>query len=124
MVVGCGDDSDNGSGGSGGTAGTGGSGGGGSELSVQVLWGPVGPCEQGMASSYEVEVVPMNQDGEVTIVGSVGGCTGDIVTTEVNELDCPNNAPYPGTVTVTDEGGGMVSVAFTIEVCEDGSESS
>ncbi|MEM9728418.1 MAG: hypothetical protein AAF997_07525 [Myxococcota bacterium] len=143
MVVGCGDDSDNGTGGSGGSAGTGGSGGtggsagtggsggtggsagmggsggGGSDLTVEVLWGPVGPCNQGTPSDYEVQVVPMNQVGDITIVGSVSNCSGDI-TAEVNEINCPNNAPYLGAVTVTDMGGGMVTVDFTVEVCEDG----
>ena len=121
MVVGCGDD-DNGTGGSGGTAGTGGSGGGGTELSIEVSWAPALPleCEQGTPSEYLVEIAPTNQVGEVTITGSVSSCSPGL-TTELNEIECPNNAPYPATVTVTDEGGGSVTVQFTVEVCGEGS---
>jgi hypothetical protein len=50
--------------------------------------------------------------------GSVGGCIGAI-DAAVSTISCPNVAPYPGTVMVSDpDGNDSVPVAFTVGVCE------
>lgn len=135
MVVGCGDDSggggDGGSAGAGGTAGTGGDagmggdggmGGSGPELAVTVEWFATETCQMSVPSVYDVGVIVTNAVGTVAISGNVAACTPNI-DAESNELTCPNNAPYGGQVVVQDDNG-TASVDFTINVCEDGSESS
>ena len=119
LVVGCGDDG-GGTGGTGNTPGTGGMGGGGSGLAVQVSWEPVLPCAQFTASDWVITVEVTGQVEPVTVEGSVLTCTGPIDMIGDNTINCPNNAPYPGTVSVEDAGG-TDEVSFTIGNCMSGS---
>jgi len=108
LMVGCGDDN----------GGTGG--GGGSDLSVQVSWEPVMPCVQFTPSDWEVTVEVTDEVGTVTVDGDVTTCTPRIDKLGVNTINCFNNAPYPGTVTVRDDVG-TDQVDFMIGNCMSGS---
>ena len=118
LMVGCGDDN----GGTGGTAATGGTAGtgGGSDLSVQVSWEPVTPCVQFTPSDWEVTVEVTGEVGPVTVDGNVTTCTPRIDKLGVNTINCFNNAPYPGTVSVSDDVG-TDEVNFMIGNCMSGS---
>ena len=122
LMMGCGDDSSGtgGTGATGGTPGTGGMGGGGSDLSVQVSWEPVPPCAQAVRSDWEITVEVTGEVGTVTVAGDVTLCVGPIDMLGVNTIDCPNNAPYPGTVSVSDDVG-TDEVDFMIGDCMSGS---
>ena len=115
-IVGCGSDGDSGGGG------TGGSGGGGESPIVTMLeWDTAADCTAGVGSAYMITVTAEDADTpsqDLSYDGSVRGCTGEIddVTSTV---DCPNAAPYAGTVVVTDEKGNPSNtVSFTIGVCD------
>ncbi len=138
-LSGCG--SDGGSAGSGGTAGSGGSagmnGGGGeggaggmsnNEAPVisGVAWMPDGACSQGSASDYTVTVTASDDStdaADLVYEGSVGGCNFDI-DAPVSTINCPNAAPYNGTVVVRDaQGLASEPLNFRIGICETGSAS-
>ena len=123
LMMGCGDDNGGtgGTGATGGTPGTGGMGGGGSDLSVQVSWAPVPPCAQAVRSDWEITVAVTGEVEPVNVAGSVVACIGDIDMVGVNTIDCPNNLPYNGTVSVSDAGGGTDEVNFVIRDCMSGS---
>jgi hypothetical protein len=128
------DDESNGSGGSGGTAGTGGTGGAGGDAGAggmgggaapvitKVEWSTGGGCMQFTASDYTVVVTATDADSDAMDLvydGSVTLCTGPIdqMTSVIN---CPNNAPYGGTVVVSDgDGNDSAPVSFTIGVCDE-----
>lgn len=119
-LSGCG--SDEGSAGSGGSAGTGGSAGGGGTAAPEitmVAWETAASCSG--ATDYTVTVTAADPDtdpGDLIYSGSVGGCTGAL-DGAVSTINCPNVAPYPGTVMVSDpDGNESVPVAFDIGVCE------
>lgn len=119
-ILGC--DSSSGSAGSGGAGGSGGSGGGGGgqpPVITMLAWDTADDCVMGTASDYTVTVTAEDPDTpseNLTYDGSVTACTGEIddVTSTVN---CPNNAPYPGMVVVTD-GNQSDTVTFRIGVCD------
>ncbi len=117
-LVGC--DSD---GGSGGSAGSGGSGGGeGSAPTITaVAWEAAADCTSGVGSNYIVTVTASDPDtdaGDLIYSGSVSGCIGPI-DAAVSTVSCPNVAPYPGTVMVSDpDGNNGTPVAFTVGICE------
>lgn len=119
---GCGDDS--GTAGSGGGAGSGGSGGdaGVAPTITMVAWETTPTCSG--ASDYTVTVSVTDPDTnarDLVFSGSVGGCTGSL-DAAVSTINCPNVAPYPGTVMVTDDDGNeSTPVAFDIGVCESSS---
>ena len=144
-LSGCGDDG--GSGGSGGSAGTGGTAGSGGSAGMNgsggeggsggvsgneapvitsVAWMPDGSCSNGAASDYTVTVTATDDStnaADLIYEGSVGGCTGNI-DAPVSTINCPNAAPYTGSVVVRDaEGLASVPVNFRIGICESGSES-
>jgi hypothetical protein len=113
---------------SGGTAGTGGGGSGGSgggdgstPTITSVSWEAAPGCAQGEQSDVVVTVLATDPDtdvGDLIYSGSVGGCNGPI-DAEVSTVSCPNVAPYPGTVIVSDpDGNDSAPVAFDIGVCE------
>jgi hypothetical protein len=84
-----------------------------------IAWATSATCDG--ATDYTVTVTATDADtdvGELTYNGSVGGCTGAI-DDAVSTINCPNVAPYPGTVMVSDpDGNESGPVAFDIGVCE------
>lgn len=139
-VVGCGDDEEtNGTGGTGGTGATGGTGGAGggtggagggtggagggmgaAPVITDIAWAPVGSCAQGTPSDYTVTVTATDADNdamELTYAGSVTACNPAITAAD-STIGCPNNAPYAGTVTVSDPDSNEAVGSFTVSVCE------
>lgn len=110
-----------GSGGAGGDAGAGGMGGGEAPVIEMVAWAPDGACTPGMASDFTVTVTATDADSnpmDLVYAGSVQICTGDI-DQATSVINCPNNAPYGGSVVVSDaDGNNSAEVSFTIGVCE------
>jgi hypothetical protein len=86
-----------------------------------VAWETVPSCERNTRTDYNVTVSvsdPDTNEGDLTYSGSVGGCDGRI-DGATSTISCPNVAPYPGTVMVTDDDGNeSTPVAFEIDVCE------
>jgi hypothetical protein len=80
--------------------------------------------KRGGASMRIITVVAVDTDtapGDLIYNGSVGGCTGSI-DAEVSTIRCPNVAPYPGNVVVSDpDGKQSAPVAFDIGICDSGS---
>jgi hypothetical protein len=115
-LVGCGDE-----GSSGGSGGSGGSGDGVTPAITMVAWAAASNCTNGELSDVVVTVTATDPDtapGDLIYSGSVGGCTGAI-DAAVSTISCPNVAPYPGTVMVSDpDGNDSVPVAFTVGVCD------
>ena len=61
---------------------------------------------------------PDTDVGALIYSGSVGGCIGPI-DAAVSTISCPNVAPYPGTVMVSDpDGNNSTPVAFDVGICE------
>lgn len=88
----------------------------------QVAWMPMGMCTAATASDYRVITTATDPDtalGSLTYSGSVLGCTGTIDNDMVT-INCPNLAPYSGSVTVMDPEGNSDTQAFTINVCMSG----
>ena len=116
-------DGSGGSGGSGGTAGAGGAGGadGSVPTITMVAWEATANCARGQRSDVVVTVTANDPDtdaGDLIYSGSVGGCDGPI-DAAVSTISCPNVAPYPGTVMVTDpDGNNSTPVAFDVGICE------
>ena len=104
--------------GSGGSAGAGGDGSGGPTITM-VAWETAAVCDG--ATDYTVTITVSDPDtdpADLVFSGSVGGCTGPL-DAAVSVINCPNVAPYPGTVMVTDDDGNeSTPVAFDIGVCE------
>lgn len=113
-------DSDEGPDGTGGS-GAGGMGGGEAPVITMVEWSTGVDCGQGTASDYTVIVTATDADSaqmDLVYDGSVILCTGDINQMS-SVISCPNNAPYGGTVVVSDgDGNDSAPVDFTIGVCE------
>jgi hypothetical protein len=124
-LTGCGDSESGGDAGSGGSAGTGGSGGddGGTPKILEVSWEAEPDCTNGVRSDVVITVIAEDSDTaeeDLIYTGSVGGCDGPI-NAAVSTINCPNVAPYPGTVMVADpDGNNSAPVAFTVPICADG----
>jgi hypothetical protein len=86
-----------------------------------VAWEATADCTSGVPSDYTVTVTATDPDtdaGDLIYSGSVAVCTGPI-DASVSTINCPNAAPYPGTVIVSDpDGNSSTPVAFDIRVCE------
>ena len=136
-VIGCDSSSSNGTGGAGGSGGdggtggqagmggSGGSGGGdGTPIITEISWEADPGCAQGESSDVVVTVLATDSDTEsrdLIYTGSVGGCQGPL-DAEVSTINCPNVAPYPGTVMVADpDGNSSLPVTFDVPICADGS---
>ena len=78
------------------------------------------PCVQFTPSDWEVTVEVTGEVGTVTVDGDVTTCTPRIDNLGVNTINCFNNAPYPGTVGVSDDVG-TDEVGFTMGNCTSGS---
>jgi hypothetical protein len=78
----------------------------------------------GTASDYTVTITATDADNdpsELTYEGSVTGLCTDI-DAEVSTVNCPNAAPYTGTVIVEDPDGNVSDAAeFTFNICESSS---
>ena len=106
-VAGCGSDS-------GGAAGSGGSGADGPTITM-IAWETTADCSMGVSSDFIVTVTATGS-GSLIYSGSVSGCTGAI-DAAVSTINCPNFAPYPGTVRVANAAGND-TVAISIGICE------
>jgi hypothetical protein len=108
----------------GGAGGTGGAGGDSPPTITMLAWQASPVCLQSEQSEVVVTVTATDPDTDVaalTYRGSVSGCTGAI-DAAVSTVGCPNVAPYPGTVMVSDpDGNDSTPVSFRIGVCESGS---
>jgi hypothetical protein len=115
--AGCGDEG----GSDGGTGGSGGSGDGVTPTIAMVTWEATADCTNGQQSNIVVTVTATDPDtdvGSLIYSGSVGGCIGPL-DAAVSTISCPNVAPYPGTVMVSDpDGNDSTPVAFDVGVCE------
>ena len=111
-VSACGSSDESGSGGSGGSA---------APTITMVAWQTTPGCEPGTGTDYTVTVTASDSDtaaGDLTYSGSVSGCQGAL-DSATSTITCPNAAPYPGTVMVTDDDANeSTPVAFEIDVCE------
>jgi len=120
-LTGCSDDG-SAAGGSGGSAGSGGENGTIPRIET-VSWEAEPDCTSGVASDVVVTVIAVDTDTapeDLIYNGSVGGCTGSI-DAEVSTIRCPNVAPYPGNVVVSDpDGKESAPVAFDIGICDSG----
>ncbi|MBW1762827.1 MAG: hypothetical protein JRE45_16105 [Deltaproteobacteria bacterium] len=110
-----------GSGGSGGSGGSAGSGGDGASPTIaMVAWEATAGCTGGQRSDVVVTVTATDPDtdaGNLIYSGSVGGCGGPI-NAAVSTISCPNVAPYPGTVMVSDpDGNDSTPVVFDVGIC-------
>ncbi|MEC7525635.1 MAG: hypothetical protein VYE22_37480 [Myxococcota bacterium] len=88
----------------------------------RVEWMPMGSCSTGVPSGFRITVSVTDPDtpaGMLTFTGSATGCTGSI-DAATSTLTCPNAAPYPSMVTVTDPEGGRDQASFTFGPCETG----
>ena len=88
---------------------------------TMIAWETTPTCTALTDTDYTVTVTVSDPDtdpGDLTFSGSVGGCDGAL-DAATSTITCPNVAPYPGTVMVTDgDGNESAPVAFTIGVCE------
>jgi len=108
-----------GSGGAGGDAGAGGMGGGAAPVITMVAWSTPSGCVDGNDSDYTVDVTATDADStDLVYAGSVTNCTGNI-DDATSVISCPNNAPYAGSVVVSDgDGNDSAPFSFSIGVCE------
>ena len=112
---GCGDDD------GGGTPDAGGGGGGQAPVISMVHWEPAGACSAGVTSNFTITTTVTDPDTDVSMVtlnGVVTSCTPAPFTGKTQTIRCPNLAPYPGTITVTDPQGNKDTATFTINICE------
>lgn len=88
-----------------------------------ISWTTTTPCGPGMPTVYTVTMNVTDPDtaaDNLTYGGMILGCTG---TFDVNPdtFNCPNAAPYSGTLSVTDDTGLSDSLMITINPCANGS---
>lgn len=100
-----------------------GGGGGAAPVIMEVSWEAAEGCTNFTASDVDITVTVSDSDtpaGMLTFSGSAAGCTGaiDAATSTIN---CPNAAPYPSSVTVTDPEGNSDTASFTFGQCDTGS---
>jgi len=88
---------------------------------TMVAWAPDGACTPGTASDFTVTVTATDADSnpiDFVYAGSVTGCSGSLDAMR-STINCPNAAPYGGSVVVTDgDKNASAEVSFTIGVCE------
>jgi hypothetical protein len=87
-----------------------------------VAWTHAAGCAAGVRGNVTVTVTATDTDtpaNSLTFAGSAAGCMGTI-SGAMSTLSCPEAAPYPTTVTVTDPEGHSAMLAFTIPVCANG----
>lgn len=110
-----------GTGGTAGSSGAGGGGGGAAPVITMVEWSTGSGCEQFTASDYTVIVRATDADSDqadLVYAGSVDNCNPGI-DAMTSVISCPNNAPYAGSVVVSDgDGNDSAPVNFSIGVCE------
>jgi hypothetical protein len=91
-----------------------------SPVITDVSWEAAPDCVSGESSNVTITVTATDPDtsaGNLTYNGSVSGCTGAI-DAAVSGINCPNVAPYPGAVIVSDsDGNDSTPVSFTVGVC-------
>lgn len=91
---------------------------------MQVMWGPTPTpaCMTGIPHQYTITITATDAEtpGTLTYSGSVAGCTG-VINSASAMVNCPNAAPYSGSVTVADPGGLTDTQTFTINICQSGS---
>jgi hypothetical protein len=80
-----------------------------------VAWEATPDCTRNTGSDFIVTVTATGS-GSLIYSGSVSGCTGAI-DAAVSTINCPNFAPYPGTVMVANAAGND-TVAISIGICE------
>lgn len=90
----------------------------------RISWTPAAGCTAGTASDFTVMVEVLDPDtppSMLTFSGQVASCTGAIDAATVT-INCPNAAPYGGSVTVSDaDGNSDTASGWTVRPCEAGS---
>lgn len=89
---------------------------------TRVSWEAEPECESFIPSDVDITVTVVDPDtpaSMLTFSGTAVGCTGAIESASAT-VDCPNAAPYPSSVTVTDPQGHEDTVSFTFGPCETG----
>lgn len=88
----------------------------------RVTWTPAAGCVAGTSSNFTIAITVTDADtaaGSLIYSGSAAGCSGS-VTTNPGTLNCPNLAPYTGSVTVRDPQGNMDTQGIIISPCTAG----
>jgi hypothetical protein len=119
----CGGDDDGGGTPDAGGSGDGGGGGGQAPVISQVRWQREGACVPNDQSGYRITTTfsdPDTDNTSITVRGSVSSCSPNPFTGSPAVITCPNQAPYAGSVTVSDPQNNRDTATFTIEVCRDG----
>jgi hypothetical protein len=89
---------------------------------TRVSWEAAPGCEALTTSDVDITVTVMDTDTPapmLTFTGSAVGCTGAIDGAS-STVECPNAAPYPSSITVTDPQGNSDTASFTFGPCETG----
>jgi hypothetical protein len=109
--------------------GTGGSGGSGgvnpsSPVLTNIAWDPLGFCQQGTRSSYNIFVFALDPDTpplDLIFDVNVPDCSPVEHFGNVFVVSCPNNAPASGVACAEDPEGNVSSrVGFTFQPCQTG----
>jgi hypothetical protein len=101
-----------------------GSGGAGPPDLVQITWEHAQPCMSPQARDVTVTITvddPDTPTDQLSFVGGIAGCDGEI-DAAVSVLSCTGSSNHVGAVTITDPQGGSDDGAFTVIVCQDGSQ--
>jgi hypothetical protein len=91
-------------------------------ITFTVAWRHAAGCAAGQPTQVMITVTVDDRDvppDQVTVQGSVQGCTGQIGAAQASVL-CPEAASAGGMVTVSDTLGNSTHKSFTIEACRDG----
>ena len=89
---------------------------------TRVGWEAAAGCEALTISDVDITVTVVDTDTPtpmLTFTGSAVGCTGAI-DAAMSAVECPNAAPYPSSITVTDPQGNSDTASFTFGPCETG----
>jgi hypothetical protein len=93
---------------------------------TKVAWTHGTGCTAGTMHDVTITATVLDSDTAQTMLtfdGSSTDCTGTMTTNPSTGIQCPELAPYPWTLTVSDPQGHSDSVAFTISPCVDDSKS-
>lgn len=87
----------------------------------RVSWMTIPACMPGVASNYTITIDATDAETPAALLtysGTISGC--GMVDMNPDTISCPNLAPYPGEIIVTDPGGLSDSLAIMISPCTNG----